>query len=64
MELTKAYPWNNMLQVRVMKLFERVINSSDAQNNVFKTQVLEQTEITKTLAEMGQKCNFMMDSER
>ena len=52
-ELTKAFPWNNMLQVRVMNLFERVINGSDAHNDTFKSHVLEQTQITKTFAEMG-----------
>lgn len=63
-ELTKAFPWNNMLQVRVMGLFERVINGSEANNDTFKSHILEQTQITKTLAEMGQKCNFEMDSGR
>lgn len=29
-ELTKAFPWNNMLQLRVINLFERVINGSDS----------------------------------
>lgn len=63
-ELTKAFPWNNMLQVRVMGLFERVINGSEAHNDTFKSHILEQTQITKTLAEMGQQCNFEMDSGR
>jgi hypothetical protein len=63
-ELTKAFPWNNMLQVRVMGLFDRVINGSDPHNDTFKSHILEQTHITKTLAEMGAQSKFELDSGR
>lgn len=50
MDLTKTFPWNNMLQVRVMNLMERVISGTTITNETFRAQFLEQAQITKTLA--------------
>ena len=62
MELVKVYKWNNFLQLKVNNLFEQVCNNCD--NETFKREVLEQTQIALALAEMGKECNYIMESER
>lgn len=62
MELVKVYKWNNFLQLKVNNLFEQVCNNCD--NETFKKEVLEQTQIALALAEMGKESNYVMESER
>jgi len=62
MELVKVYKWNNFLQLKVNNLFEQVCNNCD--NETFKREVLEQTQIALALAEMGKESSYIMESER
>lgn len=51
LELVKAYPWNNFLQLKVMNLFTEVIEKSD--NEVFRKEFLNTSGISSALIEMG-----------
>jgi hypothetical protein len=62
MTLVKNYPWNNFLQLKVINLFEQVLTHID--HEAFKTHVLEQTELAKSLAELGAAHQYEMESER
>lgn len=61
-ELVKAYPWNNFLQLRVMNLFTEVIEKSD--NDNFRQIFLNTSGITAALIEMGGQAEFEMESQR
>ena len=63
-QLAKAYPWNSMLQVRIVYLMERIISSSLITSELFRSQFLTQTQIIKTLADMGDQSTFELDSGR
>jgi hypothetical protein len=62
MTLVKNYPWNNFLQLKVINLFEQVLTHVD--HEAFKAHVLEQTELAKSLAELGAAHQYEMESER
>lgn len=61
-ELVKAYPWNNFLQLKVMNLFTEVIEKSD--NDNFRQSFLQTSGITSALIEMGGQAEFEMESQR
>jgi len=61
-ELVKAYPWNNFLQLKVMNLFTEVIEKSD--NETFRRNFLETSGIAAALVEMGGQAWFKMESGR
>ena len=64
MHLTKTFPWNNMLQVKVISLMDKIIDGTSISNETFRAQFLEQTQIKKALAEMGEQSTFELDSGR
>jgi hypothetical protein len=61
-DLVKIYKWNNFLQLKVINLFEQIFNN--VENETFKSHVLEQTQLAKSLAEMGGEHQYEMESER
>ena len=54
--LVKAFPWNNFLQLKVINLFEEVLNS--CQNAEFKAAVLEGSGIGKAIVEMAENPTY------
>lgn len=60
--LVKNYPWNNFLQLKVINLFEQILTQID--HEAFKTHVLEQTELAKSLSDLGAAHQYQMESER
>jgi len=61
-ELVKTYQWNNFLQLKVMNMFEEVLDNCE--NVDFKKKFLVASGIGQALVEMGEKAEFKMESER
>jgi len=47
-----------------MNLLESVISGNTIKNETFRAKFLEQTQITKTLAQMGESSTYELDSGR
>lgn len=61
-ELTKVYAWNNFLQLKVINLFEEVLNNCT--NGDFKKAVLISSGIGKAIVEMGASPSYNMESTK
>ena len=61
-ELVKTYQWNNFLQLKVINLFEHVINNCE--NQQFRKDVLSNSGIAYSLQEMSKDAIYQMESER
>lgn len=57
--LVKAFPWNNFLQLKVINLFEEVLNS--CQDAAFKAAVLESSGIGKAIVDMADDPAYKTD---
>lgn len=60
--LVRQYPWNNYLQLKVVALFNEVIDNCE--NNEFRKQFLESSGVGKALVEMGDNAQYAMGSTR
>lgn len=60
--LVKAYPWNNFLQLKVINIFNEVIECSESA--AFRSTFLNNSGIGKALVEMGESANYTLPSER
>jgi len=61
-DLVKQYPWNNFLQLKVMNIFNDVLDNCE--NVKFKTDFLKSSGIGQALVEMAETASFTMESER
>jgi len=61
-DLVKKYPWNNFLQLKVMNIFNDVLENCE--NVQFKKDFLVSSGIGKAIVEMSEKASFTMESER
>ena len=61
-DLVKQYPWNNFLQLKVMNIFNDVLENCE--NVQFKKNFLTSSGIGKAIVEMSEKAVFTMESER
>lgn len=62
LELIKTYAWNNFLQLKVIALFEEVLNNCE--NADFKKAVLTGSGVGKAIIEMSQTPSYTMTSEK
>lgn len=61
-DLVKAFPWNNFLQLKVMGLFEEVLVNSE--NSDFKANVLKSSGIGPAILEMSEQAEMKLESDR
>lgn len=61
-DLVKQYPWNNFLQLKVMNIFNDVLDNCENVN--FKKDFLTSSGIGPALVEMSETASFTMESER
>lgn len=59
MHLVEMYPWNNMLQIKVMQLTYQLIY-----DNTHLAQFLVSSGIAKSLTEMAKQSEFKLESQR
>lgn len=62
MELVKAYPWNNFLQLKVINLCNDVISNTN--NPAFRKQFLERSGIAHAFVQMSENASVKMESNR
>jgi hypothetical protein len=60
--LVKQYPWNNFLQLKVINIFNEVIDCSESAS--FRQAFLRNSGIGKALVEMSETADYTMPSER
>jgi len=61
-ELVKAFPWNNFLQLKVINIVNEVLENNE--HPKFRELFLVSSGLGKALVEMSEKANFQMESER
>lgn len=61
-ELVKKYEWNNFLQLKVINLFDNILNNCE--NEEFRKSALQSSGLGLTLCEMAKTAQFTMESER
>lgn len=60
--LVKQYPWNNFLQLKVMNIFEEVLDNCE--NIQFRKDFLQSSGIGPALVQMAETASFKMESDR
>ena len=61
-DLVKAYPWNNFLQLKVINICDFILD--DAENEELRKHFLASSGIAHTLVEMSKEAMYTMKSER
>jgi hypothetical protein len=59
--LIRQYPWNNFLQLKIINLFEEILNKNEDEE--LKKYVLESSGIGHAITELSKEASFEMDSK-
>ena len=60
--LLSVFPWNNFLQLKVISIYEEILEHSE--NVAFRQAVIEKSNIAQTLCTLAKQASFQHESER